>query len=96
MGNPLKIALLAAALLAGPMAVSHSAKADHVAVSIGGGGIAFGYTDGYWDRAHHWHRWRNRHEAAAWRAENADHYYAQRHDHDHGDGWRDENWWDHH
>jgi hypothetical protein len=33
------------------------------------GGIAFGYSDGYWDREHRWHGWRDAQEAAAWRAE---------------------------
>jgi hypothetical protein len=93
MGSPIKIALLAAALVVGPMAVGHSAKAG-VTVGVGAGGIAFGFTDGYWDRDHQWHRWRNRHEAAAWRAENRDHYYAWRHDRHHDGGWRNDRWWD--
>jgi hypothetical protein len=91
MGNPIKIALLAAALVAGPVVVSHSAKADHVTVSLGN--IAFGYSDGYWDRDHHWHKWHNRHEAETWRAANADHYYDRPHSHEQGGGWRDEHWW---
>ena len=92
MRTPIKVALLAAALVAGPLAVSHSAQAaDHVTISLGN--VAFGYSDGYWDRDHHWHKWHNRHEAEAWRAANADHYYAYRHNHDHGDGWREEHWW---
>jgi len=97
MGSPIRIILLAAALVAGPMAVSDSAKADNVTVGVYPGGIAFGYTDGYWDRDHRWHRWANRRAAAAWRAENREHYYAWRHNHRrHDDGWRDDRWWDRH
>jgi hypothetical protein len=95
MQSPIRIVLLAAALVAGPIAVSAPAQAG-VAVSIGGGGIAFGYNDGYWDRAHQWHRWRNHRELESWRAANAEHYYAYRHTHDHGGGWREEHWWENH
>jgi hypothetical protein len=92
------IALLSAALLGGSVGASRPAQAA-VDVAIGGGGIAFGYTDGYWDREHHWHRWHSRHEAEQWRAANADHYYAVRHDRDRDrehKGWREERWWDNH
>jgi hypothetical protein len=96
MSNPIKIALFAAALVAGPIAVSAPAKAA-VAVTFDAGSVAFGYTDGYWDRDHHWHRWHNAHEREDWRAANADHYMAQRHTHDADKGWHDnDHWWEHH
>jgi hypothetical protein len=71
--------------------------AQNVAVGVDGGGIAFGFNDGYWDRSHRWHGWRNREEAAQWRAENGAHYYAWRHTHRRYAGWREtDRWWEHH
>jgi hypothetical protein len=88
-------ALLTLALAGGSLPVAAPAMAQ-VNVGVDVGGIAFGYTDGYWDRDHHWHAWRNRREAAEWRAQNRDHYYAMRHDRVDGHGWREERYWDHH
>jgi hypothetical protein len=51
--------------------------------------IAFGYSDGYWDRSHQWHQWRDRQQAEAWQRQNAAHYYDRRHDQDRDTGWRD-------
>ena len=96
MQRTIKAALLTLAIAAGTVAIGTTAKADNVSVSIGGGGIAFGYSDGYWDRAHHWHAWRNRHEAEEWRQANADHYYAWKHNRDHDRGWHEhDRYWDH-
>lgn len=97
MKTSIKVAFLALGLLGGAAIVGQPAMADNVSVAIGpGGGVAFGYEDGYWDRAHSWHAWRNAEEAAAWRRENAAHYYAWRHDRDHDMGWREERWWENH
>lgn len=76
------------------MTAALPALADHVVVAVNPGGIAFGYTDGYWDRGHAWHAWRNRREAAAWRAENREHYFERRHDRDRDMGWREERYWE--
>lgn len=71
------------------------AKADSVTVTVPG--IAFGYTDGYWDQSHHWHAWRNRREAEAFRKRDRSHYYNWKHDRDADHGWREhDTWWDHH
>lgn len=57
--------------------------------------IAFGYADGYWDRNHQWHPWRDRREAEAWRAQNPGHYYDRRHDQEANAGWHaDDRWWE--
>jgi hypothetical protein len=57
--------------------------------------IAFGYADGYWDRNHQWHAWRDQREAQAWQAQNPRHYYDRRHDQDQNAGWHDnDRWWD--
>ena len=58
--------------------------------------IAFGYSDGYWDRDHAWHQWRNRDEASAWRKEHDQYYYDRKHDAERDMGWRSDRWWERH
>lgn len=61
------------------------------------GDVAFGYSDGYWDREHHWHAWQNRDEATRFRAANHDHYYDRPHSSDRDQGWHDnDRYWQHH
>jgi hypothetical protein len=95
-------AIALAGLAALSVAASAPASADGVGVGVHVGGVgvgvgvgttdvAFGYNDGYWDRSHHWHRWRDEKEMNDWRAAHADHYYDYAHDRDGGDGWRDDN-----
>jgi hypothetical protein len=94
---PIKTALVALAVAGGSIAASHSVLAENVTVAVvPAGGIAFGYTDGYWDRERKWHAWRNAQDAAAWRAEHREHYYEWRHDRDPDQGWREERWWETH
>lgn len=97
MHNKWKTALVAVALGGSVLTMGLSAHADNVTVGVGPGGIAFGYSDGYWDRDHHWHAWRNHEEAERWRAENSAHYYDWKHDRDRDQGWHNnDHWWDHH
>ena len=78
------------------MLASVPAMAAEVSVGVALPGIAFGYSDGYWDRDHHWHEWRDRDEAEHWRAENREHFYAYNHDHDHDQGWHEtDHYWEH-
>lgn len=91
----IKGALVAVALAGVPAAVSAPAHAESVDFSIRLGNAAFGYSDGYWDRDHRWHRWRNAAEHRYYREHYADHYYKVRHDRGHHNGWREERWWDH-
>ena len=59
-----------------------------------GPGIAYGYSDGYWDRNHQWHAWGDQQEAETWRRENPGHYYERRHDVEPDGGWREgDEWW---
>jgi len=81
------------AFAAAPLATTSPAAAADTSISVNGGGIAFGYSDGYWDRGHQWHQWRDQKEAQSWREQNADHYYDRRHDREKDEGWRDEAWW---
>ena len=89
-----KIALAtvaAAALFIGAVGTSAPALArDNFAFSFDNGGVAFAYSDGYWDRDHRWHRWRNAREARMFREQNRERYWHYRHDRDRRSmGWRD-------
>ena len=98
MRHILKGALVALAL-AGTSLIASAPAAAAVDFSITMGNAAFGYSDGYWDRDHRWHRWRNRAETEYFRDHYSDHYYAVRHDRDRKDrdqGWRNERWWENH
>jgi hypothetical protein len=75
MKKTLKIAL-AAALLIGSASVSNAA----VGIGFDIGNVSVGFTDGYWDNAHHWHRWAHRGDLAAFRAAHAESYHGWRHD----------------
>jgi len=59
-----------------------------IGISLDVGSIAFGYQDGYWDRDHHWHHWRSRHEANYYRNSPGNHYRSYRHDRNGSDGWQ--------
>lgn len=96
MKRSLGIAALAVALAWGATAMPAAAR-ENVNITLNPGGVAFGYSDGYWDRDHHWHKWQNRQEAQWYREHYHDHYYGWRHDRDHDQGWRQaDRWWDHH
>ena len=88
--------MLALALTTAPLIMPTPAKAA-VDFSISLGNAAFGYSDGYWDRDHHWHTWRNRDEANWYRDHYKEHYVAQKHSHDRDKGWHEsDRYWDHH
>jgi hypothetical protein len=89
-------ALVAALLAAGSL--TPLATTAHAAVSVhfDSGNVAFGYSDGYWDRSHQWHRWPNTAARTDWRTQNRGHYYGHSHSHDHASGWREnDHWWGH-
>jgi hypothetical protein len=92
-GASIALALASSSIL---VAAPASAAVDF---SISLGNAAYGYSDGYWDRDHHWHTWRNRQESAYFRAHNGDHYVATRHDrgaHMKDKGWNEDHYWDKH
>jgi hypothetical protein len=64
----------------------HAQPASLIAVDIGG--IAFGYTDGYWDNGHTWHRWNNKSDMRAYRDRSGSHYYSRSHNHYGNNGWQ--------
>jgi hypothetical protein len=98
----MKIALIALAVSGSSLVLGLPAMAaDSVSVttttSTGPGGIAFGYSDGYWDQAHTWHAWENQQAMTTYRTTNHEHYYEYKHDRDPDAGWREhERYWDKH
>lgn len=72
--------LLKTALVAGLLMGSLDMTAN-AAVGIGFnlGNVSVGFTDGYWDNNHHWHRWAHRRDLDAFRAAHADMYHEWRH-----------------
>jgi hypothetical protein len=68
---------LALSLLIGSAAIG-SASAASVGFNIGN--VSLGFSDGYWDNDHHWHRWAHRGDLAAYRNAHAENYHAWRHD----------------
>ena len=71
-----------AAVLATLAGAVLGASAAQAAVSIGFdlGNVAVGYSDGYWDNAHHWHHWRHHADLESYRAAHVDSYHEWRHD----------------
>jgi hypothetical protein len=93
----IKGALISLALAGAPIVATAPAFAA-VDFSISLGNAAFGYSDGYWDRDHHFHAWRNAEEQRYFREHYGEHYVASRHDADRKDrdqGWHETNrWWE--
>ena len=83
-------AVLAAALVGGTMTAAVPAQAQGFNFSFNTGDVAFAYNDGYWDRSHHWHTWRNSREAREFRRGYGHLYNDSRHTRVRNQGWRDE------
>jgi len=62
MKTSLKILLAAAALSAASLAATAPASAQPTSFSFRVGDVAMGFNDGYYDRDHRWHHWRNARE----------------------------------
>jgi hypothetical protein len=86
---------VALAFAAAPLAMTAPpVAAQGVNVTVNPG-IAYGYSDGYWDQGHHWHQWRDRQQQEAWQKDNSGHFYDRAHDKEANGGWRDDQWWGH-
>jgi hypothetical protein len=97
MKRGLQAVLIATALSMGALASIGAAHAANVSVQFDAGNVAFGLTDGYWDRDRAWHSWPNSAARNDWRTHNRTHYIARRHDRAPGWGWSDSNrYWEHH
>ena len=96
--NNLFVALaLTGATLTGVVAGASTAHAA-VGISFNLGDVAIGYTDGYWDHDHNWHKWQStKHRQAYQHADGAE-YHGTRHTRVANQGWheRDDHHDDHH
>lgn len=54
-----------------------------VGISFDIGNVGIGYSDGYYDNAHHWHRWAHHADLERYRAAHAENYHEWRHDDKH-------------
>ena len=68
-------AALAIATLASATLPSAAAR-----VTFDIGNVAIGYSDGYYDNDHNWHRWAHAADARHYRAVHKDQYHTWRHD----------------
>lgn len=87
----LTLAVVVAGTLAGATltaALPASAR-DAFSFSFDTGAVAFAYSDGYWDRDHNWHKWRDARESREYRARYRDNYDHRRHTSRRNNGWRD-------
>ena len=60
-----------------------------VSISFDFGNIVAGYSDGYWDNNHRWHRWSNARQHQEYRNRNANSYHGMRHTRAPNNGWQD-------
>jgi hypothetical protein len=70
------------ALVAGLLTATAGMTANAASVGIGFnlGDVSVGFSDGYWDNDHHFHRWAHRGDMEKFRAAHADMYHTWRHD----------------
>ena len=84
------IGTFATASLVSVTASAPAFAADAFSFSFDTGAVRFGYSDGYWDNDHHFHKWRNAREAREFRARFGDRYQALKHTRAKNAGWRDD------
>jgi hypothetical protein len=96
--NTLKSIAIALALTGAALTGANTAaRADNVSVSFHLGDVAIGFSDGYWDHDHHWHRWHSSRHRHAYEHAHGSEYYAYRHTRVANNGWHDrgDHHWDH-
>jgi len=86
----LRIAVIAVGAMAGLnfASMAPAQARDSFTFSFDTGGVAFAYSDGYWDKNRQWHNWRNSREAREYRKRHGHNYKAARHTRERNNGWR--------
>jgi len=74
-----KSAVVMLALVGAPLAAIPAANAA-VGITFDIGNVAVGYSDGYYDNDHNFHRWAHRQDAKRFQAERKEAYRTWRHD----------------
>lgn len=76
----MKIVTAAALVAIAGAAIGFSGTANAaVGISFDFGNVDVGYSDGYYDHDHHWHRWAHRADMQRWQHDHGDHYHGWRH-----------------
>jgi hypothetical protein len=84
-----KAALVAFTITILPFASAGPVSArNNVGVSLNFGNISSGYSDGYWNNDHSWHRWNNRSDANRYRAQYQGQYHNMNHTRAANNGWK--------
>jgi hypothetical protein len=83
------LALAGATVMGVTVAGVKIAHAADVGVSFNLGDVAIGYTDGYWDHDHHWHKWQNTQHRRAYQHADGAEYHATAHTRAPNKGWHD-------
>jgi len=74
----IKIAAAVIAIAGATLGISGTASAaPHVTFDFGN--VTLGYSDGYYDRDHRWHRWAHRADMQRWQHDHGDMYHGWRH-----------------
>ena len=77
----MKLVTAAALAAIAGAAISFSGTANAaVGINFDFGNVDVGYSDGYYDHAHHWHRWAHRADMQRWQHDHGDQYHGWRHD----------------
>ncbi len=85
-----KVALCASAVAGAAFAIPTAASArSSVGIYLNTGSVAFAYRDGWWDKDHHFHHWKNRAEMRWYEKHHHDAYHDWNHDRDSDNGWHD-------
>jgi hypothetical protein len=92
MKTVLAAAIVAATMGTTALVTAGPASADRVFLSFDVGNVAFAYRDGWWDRDHRWHAWRDRDEWREYRVRHYPYYRDYDHDRDRDGGWHDAEW----
>jgi len=83
------LALTGVPVTGATVAGTSTAHAADVGISFNLGDVAIGYTDGYWDHDHQWHKWQNtKHRQAYQHADGAE-YHATPHTRAANQGWHE-------
>jgi len=88
MNRTLKATAIAFAL-AGAMAIGVGTAGAAEVITFDPGVVAYGYTDGYWTRAHEWHAWQQPEHMQVYRTRPGAEYHEWAHNRDPDMGWRE-------
>ncbi len=82
------LGLIGAAFTTADAAAANTNECSPIHISFSLGDVAYGYTDGYWDHQHHWHRWQRASDRTNYRKAPTGEYHAWGHNRDRrNQGW---------